>query len=323
VNRICEMLECTYPIIEGGLAYVGNGLLAAAVSEAGGFGQVGCGGRSPESFAKEVEIASAHTSRPFGVNIPISEHRDPSAYLSVVELHKDRIRAVSLSAGNPRPFIEPLHRLGLIVMTLASTPEQARKAEAAGADIVICEGTEAGGHNGPAELSTLVLLPLCASSVSIPVVAAGGIASGQAAAAALCLGAEGIQMGTRFVATKECEAHDAYKQALAQAHATDTLVIERSFGRVTRVMKTPFVNEILLQEKETPGDANKLLPMISGKKNAVAALSGQMNEGYVYCGMGVENITDVPSAGDVVRQIGLDMDRVLQQTADIVSNPFA
>jgi enoyl-[acyl-carrier protein] reductase II len=313
-NRVCELLGCEYPIVEGGLAYVGNGLLAAAISEAGGFGQVGSGGRSAEDFAKEVEIAASRTNHPFGANIPISEHHDQTPYLKVVEQYADKIRAVSLSAGNPRPMIEPLHQLGLIVMTLASTPQQALKAQTAGADLVICEGAEAGGHDGPAELTTMSLLPLCVSSVSIPVVAAGGITDGRTAAAAFCLGAEGVQMGTRFVATKECEAHVAYKEALVKATASDTQIIERSFGRVTRVMKSRFVDGILTQEIETPGDMEKLLPLISGRKNAVAAIAGQMNDGYVYCGMGVGNITEIQPAGDVVRSIGRDLFRILDET---------
>ncbi len=316
MNRVCQLLHCTYPIIEGGLAYVGNGLLAATVSEGGGFGQIGAGGRSPEDFENEIKIAIHSTQLPFGVNIPISEHRNPAPYLAAIERHKDHIRAVSLSAGNPRPFIAPLHDLGMIVMTLVSTPEQAQKAESAGADIVICEGTEAGGHDGPAELTTLTLVPLVKDSVQIPVVAAGGIADGRTAAAAFCLGAEAVQIGTRFVATRECKAHESYKQALIWAKASETIVIERSLGRITRVLQAPFVGEILHQEQETPGDLEKLIPMISGNMNALAALSGHMDEGYVFCGTGVGLITEIPSAIDVVKKIGTDLKYVLQQACN-------
>jgi NAD(P)H-dependent flavin oxidoreductase YrpB (nitropropane dioxygenase family) len=311
MNRVCEILGCKYPIVEGGLAYVGNGLLAAAVSTGGGFGQVGSGGRSPENLDEEIHIALENTSGPIGVNIPISEHRDPDPYFQVVERHAHRLRAVSLSAGNPRPFIEPLHKLNLKVMTVVSTPAQAVKAEQAGADILICEGTEAGGHNGPRELTTFSLVPNVVDVVSVPVIAAGGIADGRTAAAALCLGAEGVQLGTRFVATRECQAHPRYKEALLSATVEDTVVMERSLGRVTRVLRSPYVDKILQQERETPGDLERLLPMISGRMNAVAALDGRMEEGWVNCGQSVGLVKQLAGAAEVVQQLVQEMDAAL------------
>ncbi len=320
MNRVCQLLQCRYPIIEGGLAYVGNGLLAAAVSAGGGLGQVGAGGRSPEDFKRQIEILMAHSSQSFGVNIPISEHRDLTPYFTIIKHYAQQIRAVSLSAGNPRPFIALLHDLGIVVMVLVSTPEQALKAEAACADILICEGAEAGGHDGPAELTTFTLVPMVTQAVRIPVVAAGGIANARTAAAAICLGAEGVQLGTRFVATKECEAHDAYKLALVEAKASDTEIIERSFGRITRVLRAPFVEKILLQEQQTPGDLEKLLPLISGKMNAVAALSGRMEEGWVNCGTSVGLIADIPSATDIVQSIGQNLTNIFKGASECVSS---
>lgn len=311
MNRVCNILGCRYPIVEGGLAYVGNGLLAAAVSTGGGFGQVGSGGRSPESLDEEIHIALENTTGPIGVNVPISEHKDPDRYFQVVERHAERLRAVSLSAGNPRPFIEPLHKLNLKVLTVVSTPAQAVKAEQAGADILICEGTEAGGHNGPTELTTFSLIPNVVDAVSIPVIAAGGIADGRTAAAAVCLGAEGVQLGTRFVATKECQAHPRYKEALLGATVEDTVVMERSLGRVTRVLRSPFVDKVLQQERETPGDIEHLLPMISGKMNAVAALDGRMEDGWVNCGQSVGLVKQLVGAAEVVQQIVEEMDAAL------------
>lgn len=302
-NRVCELLGCKYPIIEGGLAYVGNGSLAAAVSNGGGFGQVGSGGRTATQLAQEIEIAMRETKAPFGVNIPISEHRDPQEYFKVVETFATQIKAVSLSAGNPRPFIGALHDLGILVMTLASTPAQARKAEEAGADIVICEGFEAGGHNGPAEITSFTLIPSVVDAVSIPVVAAGGIVDGRGIAAALMLGADAVQIGTRFVATHECEAHHEYKEALVRARVEDTQIMEKSFGRVTRVLKSPFVDHVLEQERLTPGSEELLLPLVRGKMNAVAALDGKMSEGWVNAGQSAGLIQDVPSATELVHRL--------------------
>jgi enoyl-[acyl-carrier protein] reductase II len=285
------------------------------VSQGGGFGQIGSGGRTPEDLEKQIQIAMSLTTEPFGVNIPISEHRDPGAHLAVVEKYARSIRAVSLSAGNPRPFIAPLKSLGLVVMTLASTPEQAKKAESAGADIVICEGYEAGGHNGPAELTTLTLIPLAKRLVSIPVIAAGGIADGHTAAAAFSLGADGVQLGTRFVATAECQAHENYKDLLVKSAATDTVVMERSLGRVTRVLKNSYAQSVIAQEYETPGDIDVLLPMISGKKNAVAALEGRIEEGWMNCGQSVGFIEGVESASVVPERIMREALQVLKETS--------
>jgi NAD(P)H-dependent flavin oxidoreductase YrpB (nitropropane dioxygenase family) len=316
-NRVCEILGCRFPIIQGGLAYVGNGRLAAAVSAGGGFGQVGSGGRSPEDLEAQIRIALAATDAGFGVNVPLSEHRDVSPYFEVIERmvrqHPGRIRAVSLSAGNPRPWIPVVRGWGLAVMTLASTPEQAQKAEAAGADIVICEGTEAGGHNGPAELTTFSLIPNVVDAVRIPVVAAGGIADGRTAAAAICLGAEGVQMGTRFVATEECQAHPNYKNLLVASRAQDTVVMERSFGRITRVLRSPFAEAVLRQEAETPGSEAHLLPMISGRMNARAALEGDVEGGWMNAGQSVGLVHDIVPAADVVRRVAAEAARILQQ----------
>src|SRR5690606_4204564 len=145
--------------IEGGLAYVGNGLLAAAVSEGGGLGQVGSAGRSVENFEQQILLAAEATSKPFGVNIPISQHTDFTAYIDVIRKHKDLIQAVSLGAGNPKPLIPVIKEMGLKVLVLTSTAFHSAKAESLGADIIVCEGYEAGGSNGPSELSTLTLVP--------------------------------------------------------------------------------------------------------------------------------------------------------------------
>lgn len=315
INRVCDCLGCKYPVLEGGLAYVGNGRLAAAVSNGGGFGQVGSAGRTPDGLARELETAFALTDQPLGVNVPISEHRDPEPVFRVIERYAAHLKAVSLSAGNPRPWIGPLKQWGLRVITLASTPAQAKKAEQAGADLVVCEGYEAGGHDGPAELTTLTLVPLTVQAVSIPVIAAGGISDGLAAAAAFALGAEGIQMGTRFVATVECEAHEAYKAALLQASSEDTVVMERSLGHVTRVLRSPFVDRVLAQERATPGDLEALLPLISGRNNARAALEGQMDDGYVNCGMGVGSIHEILPAAEVVQRVMAEALRQLQESS--------
>lgn len=318
--RLCACLGIRYPIIEGGLAYVGNGSLAAAISEAGGFGQVGSAGRSPEQFAEEIEVAASRTARPFGVNIPISEHRDNTPYVEVVLQNRHRLAAVSLSAGNPRPLIPVFREAGLRVMVLTSTVRQALKAAEAGADVIICEGFEAGGHNGPAELTTLALVPQVVRALreagrDVPVVAAGGIATGEQMAAALVLGADGVQVGTLFVATEECQAHPAYKELLLRAGDEATVVIERSQGRVTRVLRNAFTERILELEKRQPS-IEELLPYILGHNNRVAAIEGRVEEGYMNAGQSIGLIREIRPAGAVVRTLALEAAAALNRARE-------
>jgi enoyl-[acyl-carrier protein] reductase II len=302
-NRVCKILGIQYPILEGGLAYVGNGALAAAVSNAGAFGQVGSAGRSPEQFREEIRIAASLTDRPFGANIPISQHSDNTPYIQVVIEESHRLKAVSLSAGNPRPLIPLFHEAGLKVITMVSTVAQALKAEEAGADVIVAEGFEAGGHNGPNELTVMALIPQVAEAVpNVPVVAAGGIAVGRQVLAALILGAEGVQLGTRFVATTECQAHDNYKELLVRAGDDQTVVIERSLGMVTRVLRNPFALKILEIEKQNP-TIDQLLPYILGHNNRVAAIEGHVDEGYMNAGQSTGLIRSVEPARVVVETL--------------------
>ncbi|BCU80607.1 enoyl-ACP reductase II [Polycladomyces abyssicola] len=301
-NRVAEILQVRYPIIEGGMAYVGNGELAAAVSNAGGFGQVAASGRTPEDFEEQIQIASSRTDKPFGVNIPISKYFVNDSYFRVVEAHKDRIQAISLGSGDPRPYIPYFKELGLKVMVLVGSVKHAVNAEKSGADIVICEGFEAGGRNSPFELTLFSLVPQVRRAVRIPVVAAGGIVTGHGVVAAMALGAEGVQMGTRFIATKECPAHEHYKRKLLEAEDNDTVIIERSIGGVNRVLNTPYVNQITELEKNQPA-FDQLYPLINGRRNRIAAIDGHINDGWLHAGQSVGLITSIMSAGEVIQQI--------------------
>lgn len=305
-NRVCELLGIQYPIIEGGLAYVGNGALAAAVSNGGGFGQVGTAGRSPENFKEQIRIASESTDKPFGVNLPISQHSDNTPYIEAILEVKDKITAVSLSAGNPKSLVPLFKQAGLKVMIMTASVNHSLKAQELGADLVICEGYEAGGHNSPLELTTFSLIPQVSRAVQIPVVAAGGIADGRGVVAAFALGAEAVQMGTRFVATKECEAHDNYKRALVEAEDHATVVLERSIGSVMRVLKSPFAETVVEFEKTQP-TVEQLLPYIRGANNRIAAIEGKVEEGWVNCGQIVGLIDSIESATDVVRNVAREV----------------
>lgn len=299
-EKLLNLLGIEVPIVEGGMAYIGDGRLAAAVSQAGAFGQVGSAGRSLADFEKQIQIAVESTNKPFGVNLPIGEHSDPRERVELILKYKDHLRAVSISAGNPRPFIPVFQEAGLPVMVVVSTAMHAAKAEQSGADILIAEGTEAGGHNGPAELTTFALIPQVTRAVRVPVLAAGGVADGRGLAAALALGAAGVQLGTRLVATVESPAHDAYKQAILQAKGEDTAMIERSIGRVTRVLKSPYVSEVLEFERTQPS-VDELYPYIKGEKNRVGAVEGDLAQGFAYSGQGCGLIESIPPVEDVIR----------------------
>lgn len=310
MNRVCELLEIEVPIIEGGLAYVGNGLLAAAVSEGGGLGQVGSAGRIPANFEHEILLAREATTKPFGVNIPISQHTDFTPYLEIIRKHKDLIQAVSFGAGNPKDLIPFVKDIGLKVLVLTSTAFHSAKAERLGADIIVCEGYEAGGSNGPSELTTFTLVPLVKKAVSIPVVAAGGIVDGKSMAAAMILGADGVQLGTRFVATRECEAHDYFKEAILQAQDDSTVILTRMLKGPLRVLKNEYSDKVREVEKKY-GTLEHVLPMVRGTFNKLAMLDGELANGFMSCGQNASLIEELESAEVIVKKISKEAKELL------------
>lgn len=300
-TELCRLLGIRYPIILGGLAYIGNGELAAAVSEAGGLGLIGAGGLTPEKFRQEIHRARSLTDRPVGANLPIGTHGDPAKHVTVAI--EERLPVVTVSAGNPVPMIQFLkQKTDMKVLAVISTVRHAVKSEEAGADGVVAEGFEAGGHNGPRELTTFSLVPQVAAAVDLPVVAAGGIVDGAGLVAALALGAAGVQMGTRFVATRECMAHPVYKEALIRAGDQDTLIIERKFGRVTRVLDAKGTRKILAAEASA-STFEELLPLVKGEQNRVAAVEGHLDQGYAYAGQSVGLINSIPTVKEVMEEM--------------------
>lgn len=301
-NRVKDLLDVEFPIIEGGMAFVGDGKLAAAVSNAGGFGQVAASGHGIKGFESQIEIAASLTEKPFGVNVPISRMTLDHPYFKIIHLHKDKIKAVSLGAGDPRPFIAPLKSWGIRVMVVGGTVRHAINAEKYDADLFICEGFEAGGRNSPSELTLFSLIPQVEKAISIPVVAAGGISNGKGVLAAIALGAEGVQIGTRFIASHESPAHNAYKQKLVEAKDVDTIVLERSIGGINRVIKTKLPEEILELEK-TLASFEQLYPYINGLRNRAAAIEGNLEEGWLHSGQSVGLIKSVESVESIINEI--------------------
>ena len=302
-NRVTELLKIKYPIIQGGLAYLADANLAAAVSNAGGLGQITAVTLpSPEDLRKEINKLRDLTKEPFAVNMAISQHGDTwSKYLDVII--EERVPAVTITGGNPQPLLERLEGIDIRKISLVSTVKQAKKAEALGMDAVMAVGQEGGGHIGKDDLGTFVLIPRVVDAVSIPVIASGGIADGRGFMAALALGAEGIEMGTRFVATKECVlAHENYKNTLVEKNELDTVVIKRTFNQPARAILNPTTLKIL--ELESKGaDFDSIKHLVSGDNNRHAIHSGNVLDGFAWAGQVMGLINDIPTVENLFLRI--------------------
>ncbi len=244
-NNICNLLNIKYPIFQGGMAWVSDSSLAAAVSNAGGLGII-AGASAPASFVREqIKRTKELTDKPFGVNIMLlSENADELSEIVIEE----GVKVVTTGAGNPGKYMEKWKRAGIKVIPVVASVALAKRMERAGADAIIAEGCEAGGHIG--KLTTMVLLPQVVDAVSIPVIAAGGIGDGRGIAAAFMLGAKGIQVGTRFLVADECTIHDNYKEAVIKAKDIDTVVTGRPTGHPVQVIKNKLAREYMNLEKE-------------------------------------------------------------------------
>jgi enoyl-[acyl-carrier protein] reductase II len=285
-TRLCDLLGIDYPIIQGGMVWIASAELAAAVSNAGGLGLISPNagmsrnGDQVENLKKQIEIAKGLTSKPFGVNLPILNNPQIEALVDAVI--KARVKVVVTAAGNPALYTSRFKEAGTKVLHLVAAVRHAQSAEKRGVDAVIAEGYEAGGHNGLDELTTLTLVPQVVDAVAIPVVAAGGIADARGVVAALALGAEGVQMGTRFVATRECGAHQNFKDAIVKASDTDTAITGRKLGP-TRILKNEIAAKLLDMEA-TGASAEELLAFIGSSRSRTGQFEGDLANGEAYCG---------------------------------------
>jgi len=313
-TRLCEVLGIQYPIIQGGLAYLALAELCAAVAEAGGLGQI-TAATFPDADALRAELRKTKdlTAKPFAVNFAMG-YRSLEAYVDVAL--EEGVRCVTITGGNPEPYMKYIDARvpGVKKVVLVAGVRAAQKAESLGADAVIAVGYDGGGHLGRDDLGTMALVPRVVDSVRIPVVASGGIMDARGLVASLALGAEGIEMGTRFVAVQECVAHPAYKQLLRTAKETDTVVVERSIGRPARVLKTGGAERVLAAEAEG-ATLEQLLPLISGKVNAAAAIDGDMEAGFVYAGQGVGLIDDIPTVAELFKRLVNGAEEIISRVA--------
>ncbi len=297
-NRITSLLNIELPIIQAGMIWCSGWRLASAVSNAGGLGIIGSGSMYPEVLKEHVRKCKAATGRPFGVNIPLLY---PDIDKHIETIIEEKVPVVFSSAGSPKKWTPLLKEHGITVVHVVASSVLAKKCEDAGCDAVVAEGFEAGGHNGREETTTLVLIPQVVDAVSIPVIAAGGIGTGRAMLAAMALGAEAVQIGSRFVATHESSAHDSFKQAVVAAKEGDTKLSMKKVVPV-RLLHNRFAEQV--QELEKRGaDTGELIELLGRARAKRGMFEGDMDEGELEIGQVSSLIKGIMPAADVVREL--------------------
>lgn len=299
-NRFCQLLNIQYPIIQGGMVWASDWRLASASSNAGILGTIGSGAMTLEEIKNHIKKAQNATSNPFAVNIPMLRPDAEDIGKLALDLG---VRCIITSAGNPDKIIPQLKLEGVIMIHVVPSVRGAVKAKDAGADVVVCEGYEAGGHNSPFETTTLTLIPQVADAINIPIVAAGGIADGRGIAAALSLGAEGVQMGTRFLATLECPVHENHKKIIVDALDNGTCIIGRKLNML-RVIRNEFAKKMETAEREGK-DAHALLEIIGNElnRNRAASIEGNIKSGTFQAGQSAGLIKDIVPVKKLVQRL--------------------
>ena len=305
-TRVTDMLGIRYPIIQGGMQWVGTAELAAAVSNAGGLGILtALTQETPEALAREIRRCRDLTDRPLGVNLTILPAVKPPPYAEyVAAIVENGIKVVETAGNSPKAFIDVFKANGVKVLHKCTTVRHALSAERNGVDIVSIDGFECAGHPGEYDVGGMVLIPIAARALSIPVIASGGIGDGAGLAAALALGAEGINMGTRFCATKEAPLHDRIKQALVKAGEYETNLIFRTLHNTGRVLKTAVSDQVVAMEQRPGGCTfEEIRPLVSGQRGRVALETGDLDAGLVWAGQVVGLIDDVPSCEELINRM--------------------
>jgi enoyl-[acyl-carrier protein] reductase II len=298
INRVTELLGIDSPIIQAGMVWVSGWKLASAVSNCGGLGLIGAGSMKPDLLKEHITKCKDATTKPFGVNLPLIRN-DIEGLIDVVIAGS--IDIVFTSAGHPAKYIDRFKSNGVKVVHVVSSVKQGLKAEAAGCDAVVGEGVEAGGHNGADEITTFCLIPQLSDSLSIPVIAAGGIADGRGIAAALALGADGVQIGTRFAVTKESSADEKYKQAVCKSTEDGTTLVFRKIGLV-RMLKNDFSERVMDREqKGIPKE--ELKKLLGDKRERMGIFEGNNIDGMMEAGQGAGQINDIPTVEKLINNL--------------------
>lgn len=296
-SPICSLFHITYPVLQGGMAWIADAKLAAAVSEAGGLGIIAAMNSNGEQLRGQIQLAKKLTKKPFAVNLMLMSPYIEEAVKVVCE---EKVAIVTTGAGNPGSYMVKLKEAGIIVVPVVASVAMARMMERAGADAVIAEGMESGGHVG--DLTTMALVPQVVDAVNIPVIAAGGIADGRGMAAAFMLGAVGVQMGTRFLTAKECGVHENYKQKVLKAKDIDTIVTGKKLGGAVRALKNSMTREFNRLENDGVTSKAELEALGAGALRR-AAIEGDVDRGSCMCGQIAGLVKEEGTCQEIIESI--------------------
>lgn len=313
-TRVTRFLGIRYPVIQGGMQWVARAELVAAVSEAGGLGVLSAlTFPHPEAFREEIRRVKALTDKPFGVNLTLLPTLIPRPLEEYIEVAlSEGVKVFETAGRNPEPYLPLLKSQGALVMHKCPSLRFAKAAERAGCDMVVVNGFEGAGHPGEEDVTSLILVQLVSRWLKVPVIAAGGFVDGRGLVAALALGAEGVMMGTRFLATKEAPVHPQVKQRLLQAKETDTVLVQRSIRSTLRVLRNRASEKVLELEKEGVG-LEGLIPYIKGERSKEVFEKGLIEEGMVVCGQAVGLIEDFPSVKELIERMILEAKETIER----------
>lgn len=302
-NRVCELFNIKYPIIQGGMIWCSGWELAAAVSNAGGLGLIGAGSMKPDVLKEHIRKCKLATDKPFGVNIPLLYHGNEEVFNMIIA---EGVKIVFTSAGNPAKWTSFLKQKGLKVVHVVANVKSALKCEEAGVDAIVAEGFEAGGHNGREETTTMVLIPLIRQKVDLPLIAAGGIATGRGMLAALALGADAVQIGSRFAASVESSAHNNFKQRIIETEDGGTMLSLKKLVPV-RLIKNKFFNEVEILENQG-ATSEQLAALLSKGRSGKGMFEGNLDEGELEIGQVAALINEIKTAAVIIDDIIKEFD---------------
>ena len=298
-NRVTQLFKIKYPIIQAGMVWVSGWKLASAVSNAGALGLIGAGSMKPDLLREHIQKTASAISASFGVNIPLLRGDIEELIAVILE---EKVKIIFTSAGHPGRHIEKFKNSGCVVVHVVANVKQALKAEECGCDAIVAEGFEAGGHNGIDEIAIMALIPQIVDAVKIPVIAAGGIADGRGMTAAFALGAEGVQIGTRFAATFESSGHDIYKQKIVEANDGDTVLLYHNILPV-RAIKNPFMAQVQKEELQQGMTRKRMMELHAKGRERLGIFEGNWEEGEMEMGQSSGLVHDIVPASEVVNRL--------------------
>lgn len=312
MNKICSLFGITYPIIQGGMVWCSGWRLASAVSNAGGLGLIGAGSMHPDTLREHIQKCKTATDKPFGVNIPLM-YPEMDAIMRIIL--EENVKIVFTSAGNPKTWTDHLHEHGILVAHVVASTKFAAKCEEAGVDAIVAEGFEAGGHNGREETTTLCLIPAVKQITTVPLIAAGGIGSGESMLAVMALGADGVQIGTRFALTEESSAHFTFKDRCLRLNEGDTQLTLKQLSP-TRMVKNDFYKQV--EEAEARGASKEELRELLGKGRAKKGIfEGDLFEGELEIGQIASSVHKLQSVDEVIKELVQDFNRALERINEL------